>query len=921
MIADAGRAIWIAAGGVLVFAPAELLLALATYTQDTPWLSLPNLLALVATLGAILWLVLALGTAALLIGARLAISAAVRRPWLAPGLLVAGPLQGPFRPNVPRAWAAIATALVIEAVVQRGGMWALTHYKQQDLIAAVIGGFAIAAAALALVAWRVFVAAARAGGEALHPVLRFANPLARWSPACVAFAALTGGVLIATWQLIPESRSTIDPRLVVAGVLVALGMGAGALAHARFAGWRTKRRRTRRGGLVFAGASCVLITATLVHCGADPDARYVPFNASPALEKIIDVVKEASDVDGDGVGSLLGDNDCDPFDSDIYPGAIEIPNDGIDQDCNGKDLTYEELVLQPGEKATVPEAFKRDDWNVLFITIDTVRYDRTTFGGYKESPAHRDTTPRLAELVKQSTSFTFCNAPSAGTMASIPAIITSKYFHSGIALDENVPKGAPPRLMKENTTLPELMHDAGYKTGVIASHEYWNDWGMDQGVDDYDNSIGKTPDPYRVAADKVTNHAVAWIEKNRNQKWFLWAHYIDPHGRYVAHPDVVDWGDSESDKYDSELKWTDQEIGRLLDTLRKEPGWDKTIIVVTSDHGDSMAEHNVPLGTHGTALYRELQHVPMIIYVPNNKPHLIGGAVSNLDLLPTILDLTGVSAHGLDFEGRSEVGAIFYGKEDHERIVFAETNLPDRQRAAISEHYKLIDYISKGVFEFFDLKADPWEKVNLAPKKPPEMAPMKQALDTWLERVMYLRDPRFNQQIRQMHDVLLGGKPAPEVPVTGRDVDDKIETLGLAVEDGKRLAPENKVDVHVYFHAKERTDKTYKFGILAWPVTGDDPQVPADVTLPASPLRTSPHLTGDGAFTTNRWHEGEYVRERFVVNVPKSWATSGATHVAVVLVVVDTSPGGKTRNIGLGTLPLSGGTAGSGSGSSAPKSP
>ena len=67
--------------------------------------------------------------------------------------------------------------------------------------------------------------------------------------------------------------------------------------------------------------------------------------------------------------------------------------------------------------------------------------------------------------------------------------ITSKYFHSGIALDEHVTPGMPPRLKPENTTLPEIMKRGGYTTGVIASHEYWNDWGMDQGVDDFDNSF------------------------------------------------------------------------------------------------------------------------------------------------------------------------------------------------------------------------------------------------------------------------------------------------------------------------------------------------------------------------------------------------------------------------------------------------
>jgi len=510
--------------------------------------------------------------------------------------------------------------------------------------------------------------------------------------------------------------------------------------------------------------------------------------------------------------------------------------------------------------------------------------------------------------VNRAVSFAFTNAPSAGTMASIPAILTSKYFHSGIALDEHRPPGSPPGILPENTTLPEIMKRKGYATGVVGSHVWWNGWGFEQGVDDYDNSIAKTDDPYRVAADQVTDHVLAWVSRQQSTKWFMWAHYIDPHGRYVAHPDVVDYGSSEPDLYDAEIKWTDQEIGRLLAELARLPSSERTIIVITSDHGDSMGEHTVPLGTHGTALYRELQHVPMIFYIPDNKPRVIQGAVSNLDIVPTVAALCGIDVHDLSFEGRSLVPQLFYdGTEDHGRVVFAETNAPQKQRAAITERWKLIYYFGSNLYELFDLLNDPWEHDNLAPRAPPALAMMKQALQGWMDRVMYARDPKFNQAFRQLADVTLAAAPAPEVVTTGQAIEG-IDVLGIGVEAGQQVVRGGRVDVHVYFHVREATTTAYRFLLSAWPVDRAAP--PADPS-PSAIFRTAMRPTADGSFATDRWKAGDYIRERFTLMIPADWQGDG---VALGLVTAGMT-GGKLKATGaalasdpftavLGVLPM-----------------
>jgi arylsulfatase A-like enzyme len=837
-VADTGRALAMAAWGVLAFAPVEYAITLWAYPGSIGLASKLRLVALTATLALWLWLALALATVGTLVATRWLRAAFEPDAGVRPGWFVVSPLQAGVRAGVPRLWATLATAGAVGALVQRAAVWAMTQFKEPQLTAILIAAVAVAGFALAIPLARLFGLAAQLGAGALAPVLGAANPLGRWRAAGIALAVLVGAALAAAWFALPQSRSVLPVRHAIAAVAIALGMGMGARRHARPLA-RNRRRARRRGeALAAAAAAGALMVITLLRWGADLETKYVAITASPPLDALIKLVRAANDLDRDGFGSLLGENDCAPLNPKIHPGAPDLPDDGIDQNCDGRDFTLRPTAAPSGPLLPVPEAFRRDDWNVLLVTVDTVRYDHTSFGGYKDGPKQRDTTPRLAELASRGTHFTFCNAPSAGTMASIPATLTSKFFHSGIALDVDLPPGHPPKIKPENTTLPEIMKRAGYRTGVIGSHEYWNNWGLDQGVDDYDNSLGKHPDPFRVSADKVTDHAIAWISRQQGKKWFLWAHYIDPHGRYVAHPDVVDYGSAEVDLYDAELRWTDQQLGRLFDELVRLPSRDRTIIILTSDHGDSFGEHNIPVGTHGTALYREMLHVPLLIYVPENPPRKIDGAVTPLDIVPTVAELTGIDVADLSFEGRSLVPQIFYGKEDLDRIVFAETNAPSPQRAAISSSWKLIYYLHANLYELYDLKADPWEKVNLAPKNPPAMAVMKSALESWLERVLYARDPAFNQAHDRIRDVLLAAPPAPEVTTHGQTLDEgRIEILGIDLADrSARPAAGQRVELHVYFKVRARPRRAYRFLLAAWPVPATwqpSDVAPAGIARPA----------------------------------------------------------------------------------------
>ncbi|HKE17340.1 MAG TPA: sulfatase-like hydrolase/transferase [Kofleriaceae bacterium] len=734
-------------------------------------------------------------------------------------------------------------------------------FKEPQLVAALLAALQLlVVAACAVLAWMVSALLARLAPRLERRLGRLAwlSPLA--SPLAAAVGLLLLGLPLAALVLLvlPQLRPLVPWRHLVSAGLLAVGTHAATHIFARRGALlpvAPRRRLAALGGLVLAAA--LLMPVTLVSVGADPATKSLAVNGSPPLHTVVDLLRRATDFDHDGYGTLLGENDCAPFDRKVHPLARDVPDNGIDENCDGRDFQLGRLPsYRKGAHMPVPEPF-RQKWNVLLITIDTVRYDHTTMGGYGKRTG-RETTPNLAKLARRSVSFTFANAPAAGTMASVPAILTSKFFHSGIALDEKgIKRGWPPRLKSQNLLVSELFKAAGYRTGAILTHEWFGDWGLEQGWDSYDDIV-PTSDPYGTTSDRLTDAALSWLARASGQKWFLWLHYIDPHGRYVAHPGERSFGTTEEDLYDGELAFTDKHLGRLLEEMGRMPDADHTIIVVTSDHGDGFMEHGFI--NHGMALYRELLNVPLIVYVPNAEPREVGGAVSPLDILPTLVDLCHLDPRGAQFEGESLVPQLFYRQDASDRVVFSETNAQHTLRAVITGKSKLIYDLKANVYELYDLVADPWEKKNLWPAGARStFESMKHYLDDWLERVYYSRDATSNQAMTKVADNLLTAEPRPRVRVEGASLDDgAIEVVGF--DPGKPAArPGDKAEFAVYFHAARRPSADFLFQVEAWRQAGP----------PGAPTaKSGMHATGGGLLPSSRWRDGEFIRDRFKVRLP-----------------------------------------------------
>lgn len=816
--------------------------------------TLVRLFCLDMALWTLFWLPLSVVAAGLALTARLALRLyAGDRAFTYPGLFTASPAseRGATR-TAAWLWALAAGAALYVPSSAAMTVVVSAHFNAPQVEALLLACLQLALiAALAGFAYTIF--------RLVHALGRkLADRLGRLNPAGRPDAALAVIVLLAlvAARVLMARRPVLAPlipwRHLLTGAALLFGFWAAIrLRESRdgFLPADPRRRLITLFALIFAAT--VLIPLSLVRIGAEVHTKFVATTNSPALGSLISMVRASNDFDHDGYGSLLGENDCAPFDPEVRPGARDIPDNGIDENCDGRDFSFARMPeVGRGENVPVPEEFRKP-WNILLITIDTVRYDHTTFGGYQER-SKRNTTPRLAELVDRSVSFDFANAPSAGTMASVPAILTSKFFHSGLALGEER-KGMPPLLKPSNVLVSEVLKRAGYTTGAILTHYYFNDWGMEQGFDTYDNELGRENEPYKVTSSDLTDRALQWIARHHGKKWFLWLHYVDPHGRYVEHPGSESYGTSEEDLYDGELRYTDEHVGRLLDELARVPGGERTIVVVTSDHGDGFNEHGFI--NHGMALYRELLHVPLIFSIPGIQPRRAQGAVTPLDVVPTLAALAGVDTNGLSFEGRSLVPQIFYGRDDLDRIVFAETNWPKPLRAAISQHFKLIYDLKSNVYQLYDLEADAWEKRNVWKAGHAVGKKMKAALDDWLERVYYARDFEANQVTQgQLANVLLARAPTPEHTTSAAFDGGAIELVGYDREAAPIRAGQ-AIDVIAYFHVTRPPSGDFPAALELW---SEDKAVAHGQAV----------VAGGGVFPTSRWRQGDFVRLELRLQVP-----------------------------------------------------
>jgi choline-sulfatase len=360
------------------------------------------------------------------------------------------------------------------------------------------------------------------------------------------------------------------------------------------------------------------------------------------------------------------------------------------------------------------------DFNVLLVSIDTLRADHVGCYGYGAVE-----TPVLDSLARSGVRCAHAVANVPLTLPAHASLLTglNPQHHGARA---NVIYALPDRV----ETLARMLRMHGYRTGaVISAFVLDRRFGLAQGFEDYADDLtadGRTQAfGYRERIAEDTNrHVLAWLDKHGREKFFLWVHYFDPHFPYSPPPP---FSDRYKDRpYDGEIAYVDQQFGRLLARLDQMGLRGRTLVVVVGDHGESLGEHGEL--THGLLLYDAALLVPMIFSGP--EPVVQGAVIERqvglIDVVPTVLGMLGIAPpKGLD--GLSLLEPYSGGS----RSIYIETLWPRLMHnwsPLAGVRRDDVKFIFAPKPELYELTADPNELNNLFGQRPQLAAELHQQL-------------------------------------------------------------------------------------------------------------------------------------------------------------------------------------------------
>ena len=430
------------------------------------------------------------------------------------------------------------------------------------------------------------------------------------------------------------------------------------------------------------------------------------------------------------------------------------------------------------------------DYNVLFIVIDTLRYDNLGCYGHEGIR-----TPHIDALAEQGLLYGKAYAQSSWTKTSVASMLTGIYPYRHQVYLELGPNSS---LSEEAVTLAEILREAGYRTAAVSANPHVSrTFGFAQGFDIFIHSDKwEANTTLGVAEDASTT----LDELDTDSPFFLYVHFLDPHDPYIRVPGYDDYFGKKRDYrelvltgqasilsgeplvgdgvlpqvqdltrveldylkglYDSELSQVDAAVGRILAKLDENGMRDNTIIVVTSDHGEEFLEHGFL--RHGYQLFEETVRVPLIIKTPPelNNVGRYDAPVELVDVTPSILDFLAIKADSLEFDG-----SVLPPRENGdpgpgEIMAFGMTRFRRQDLAyLIIDDKKLIYNPGTKHHMLFDLAEDPTETAGRRAEETPVGRAMIQDIQRLIEALSKMSlagtasgeiDPKLREQLKSL---------------------------------------------------------------------------------------------------------------------------------------------------------------------------
>lgn len=374
------------------------------------------------------------------------------------------------------------------------------------------------------------------------------------------------------------------------------------------------------------------------------------------------------------------------------------------------------LVAACRESApTVPQGRPAKDWNVLVITVDTLRADRLSAYG-----AAGIATPAISQLAAEGTTFQWAFTPVPLTLPAHASIFTGlQPFRHGVRNNGGF------YLDAQHATLASTLKQRGYRTGAfVSSFVLDSQWGLSTGFDryydDFAVSAGDLSAMARVQrrGDQTWSAAARWLEENEQERFLAWLHLFDPHTPYE--PPEPYRAQYAGRPYEGEIAYSDSIVSQAIAWLRAKNLLDKTIVVLLSDHGEGLGDHEED--EHGLLAYDSTLRVPWIIRVPEQTQR--GGKIEQhvglVDVMPTILgllaipvpaSLDGVDVSALIASGASVSATPLYAETYYPRLQFNWSELT----AVRDDRYKFIHAPRPELYEY---RSDSGESHNLVSERP-----------------------------------------------------------------------------------------------------------------------------------------------------------------------------------------------------------